>query len=249
MMNEETRRKLREMGMEPFVDALDQQDDHPDTYAVMTFDERLSMAVDECYTIRNADRAKRLIRYAKLRYPEADINTMYYKDRGFDRNQILELGSCQYIRTQTNIFLNGFTGSGKTHLACALGKEACRHLYRTKYIRMPEMLEMLNLAEQTGTSISTAVKRLSNYQLLIIDEWLMEVPSEREVSYIIEIFEKRHDKWPTILCSQYKTSEWRARLGGGTIAEGIVDRVIHNKVEIEMGDINMRAKLAPQYQL
>ena len=140
--------------------------------------------------------------------------------------------------------VNGFTGSGKTHLACALGKEACRHLHRTRYIRMPDMLEMLNLAEQTNQSIANAITKLSNYHLLIVDEWLLDIPSDKEDKYLLEIFERRYDQWPTIFCSQYKTSEWHPRLGGGVIADAIMDRIVHNAVTINSGKMNMRELLA-----
>ena len=245
MISDETKRKLREMSMDPFITAIENQHADPLRFDLMSFDDRLQLAVDECYTVKQTDRAKRLLKYAKLRYPEADIHTMLYEGRELNRNQVLELGTCRFIGDTTNIIINGFTGSGKTHLACALGKEACRHLHRTKYIRMPDLLEKLNLAEQTKDSISSEVTRLTNYHLLIIDEWLLDIPSEKETRYLLEIFEKRYDQWPTILCTQYKTTEWHPRLGGGVIADAIMDRIVHNSVSINAGTMNMRQKLAP----
>lgn len=169
---------------------------------------------------------------------------MYYEGRDLNRNTILGLGSCSFISNRTNLIINGFTGSGKTHLACAIGKEACRHLHRTRYLRMPDMLEMLNLAVQSGQSISSTVTKLSNYHLLIIDEWLLDIPSEQEDKYLLEIFERRYDQWPTIFCSQYKTSEWHPRLGGGVVADAIMDRIVHNAITINTGKLNMREFLA-----
>ena len=119
-------------------------------------------------------------------------------------------------------------------------EEACRHLHRSRYIRMPDLLEMFNLAEQTGRSISSTVTKLANYHVLIIDEWLLDIPSEREIKYLLEIFEKRHDQWPTIFCTQYKISEWHPRLGGGVIADAILDRIVHNSEIINLGSKNMR---------
>lgn len=244
MINDETKRKLRELGLDEFIQALDDQDIQSNMYGSLSFDERLNVAIDSLYCRKNATRAKRLLKFARLRYPSADITTMYYEGRGIDRNQILELSAGNYFCKPRNIVINGFTGSGKTHLACALGKDACRHLYRTRYMRATEMFELMNLAEHEGSGISKIVTKISNYHLLIIDEWLMEPPSEKELKYLLEIFEKRHDKWPTILCTQYKISEWHPRLGGGVIADAIMDRIVHNADVVNTGNYNMREFLA-----
>lgn len=244
MISDESRRKLREMQLEQMVEALDNQEANRETYLSMSFDARLNLLIDECYTAKNNDRVKRLLRCAKLRYPNADINTMYYEGRDLNRNTVLGPGTCGFITSRTNLIINGFTGSGKTHLACAIGKESCRHLHRTRYFRMPEMLEMLNLAMETGHSITSTVTKLSNYHLLIIDEWLLDIPSEQEDKYLLEIFERRYDQWPTIFCSQYKTSEWHPRLGGGVVADAIMDRIVHNAMTINSGMLNMREFLA-----
>ena len=240
MLSDETRRKLREMQMDALVEAFDEQEKNIATYAEFSFEKRITFAVDQCYAAKNMARVKRLLKSAKLRFPDADINTLCYKARDLNQDQILSLATGSYFAKATNIVINGPTGSGKTYLSCALGKEACRHLYRTRYYRMPEMLEILNLAEHKGQGISRAVTKLANYHLLILDEWLLDVPSERECKYLLEIFEKRYDKWPTIFCSQYKQGEWYARLGGNAIAEAVIDRIVHNCAVIYSGDVNMR---------
>lgn len=244
MINDESRRKLRELQLDYMVDALDDQENSLSSYLNMSFDERLNLLIDVCYANKMADRAKRLAKCARLRYPNADINTMYYEGRDLDQNTILSLGTCSFINTHQNVIINGFTGSGKTHLACALGREACRHLHRTRYIRMPELLETLNLAMETKNSISSAVTKFTNYHLLIIDEWLLEPPTDKEDRYLLEILEKRYDQWPTIFCSQYKVGEWHSRLGGGVIADSIMDRIVHNSITINTGKTNMREFLA-----
>jgi DNA replication protein DnaC len=101
-----------------------------------------------------------------------DVNSIYYADRGLDKNQILEPSTCQYMRNNFSLVLNGFTGSGKIFLACALGKAACRQLYRIGYIRVPGLLELRAEATLQGKGISRLVSNFSNYNLLILDEWL-----------------------------------------------------------------------------
>lgn len=244
MISEETKRKLREQGMDELIEVLNDQEQNSNLYDSLTFDQRFDMAIDDYCNRKNASRTKRLLKAAKLRYKEADINTLYYEGRSIDKNTVLSLSTGNYFINPKSIVINGFAGCGKTHLACALGKQACRQLRRTCYIRMPDLLEKFNLAEQEGKGISSLVTRLSNYELLIIDEWLQELPSEREVRYFLELFEKRYDASPTIFCTQYKTSEWHPRLGGGVLADAICDRLIHGAEIINLGDFNMRKFLA-----
>lgn len=240
MISDETKRKLRKLGLDELIEVLRDQYINQESYSLLSFEQRIDMAVDDLYNRKNAERAKRLIKSAKLRYRDADVNTLYYEGRTLNRNQILGLAAGTYFATNKTIVINGYAGSGKTHLACALGKEACRHLHRTRYIRMPELMEQLNLAEQMGAGMSRTVTRLANYHLLIIDEWLQELPSDREQKYLLEIFEKRYDTWPSIFCTQYKISEWHPRLGGGVLADAICDRLVHGAEVINLGDFNMR---------
>ena len=208
MLNEESRRKIRELKIDELVDILDDQEHRLDVYAPMSFDDRLSLAIDELYYRKNSKRAKRLISSAKLRYPDADINTLILEPRGLSKPRMIALAAESYLIDARNIIINGYTGVGKTYLSCAIAKEACRRLHKTRYVRMPKMLEEFNLSTQTGNGISKLVKRYSTYHLLIMDEWLVEIPSEMEVKYLLEIFEIRYDLHPTIFCTQYKQSEW-----------------------------------------
>lgn len=246
MINDETRRKIRELKIDELIGILDDQDQQPDVYAPISFEERLSMAIDELYILKNNSRAKRLISAAKLRYPTADINTLILEPRKLNRNSILSLASESYFRRARNIIINGYSGTGKTHLSCAIGKEACRHLHKTRYIRMPTLLEEFNVATYSGTGISKLLKRYISYHLLIIDEWLVEIPSDTEVKYLLEVIEARYDIYPTIFCTQYKKPEWHPRLGGGVMADAIMDRIVHNADIVDLGDTNMRELLARQ---
>ena len=157
---------------------------------------------------------------------------------------MLALASETYLMEARNIIINGYTGAGKTYLACAIAKEACRRLHKTRYVRLPKLLEEFNLATQTGSGISKLLKRYSSYHMLVLDEWLVEIPSEMEVKYLLEIFEVRYDLYPTIFCTQYKQAEWHPRLGGGVMADAIMDRIVHNADTVDLGKVNMRELLA-----
>jgi DNA replication protein DnaC len=212
MISDETKRKLRELGLNELIDIIEMQDNSPSLYTGMAFDERLNMAIDSLYQQKNNSRAKRLMKQARFRFSDADVNTVYYADRGLDKNQIIELATCQYIRSNTSLILNGFTGSGKTFLACALGKAACRQLYRVRYIRMPDLLELRDEAMIEGPGIRKLVTKFSNYHLLVLDEWLMSELSDEEAHFILELIEKRYDSKSTIFCTQQKVSDWHSIL-------------------------------------
>lgn len=243
MINEETRRKLRELNLEEMVKALDLQSN--DTrYATLPFDDRIKMLVDHVYQEKYTSRVKRLMKSARFRIPAADVHEIYYVDRHLDRDQLLELSNCQFISNCKNIVFQGFTGSGKSYLACALGKEACKQGIRTRYTRLPDLLMEWEEAKQTQHGIPKLLKKYSNYRLLILDEWLIQAPSEEQLHFLFELMERRYDEGSTIFCTQFKNEDWHARLGGGILADSILDRVIHRTIQVYSGDINMREFLA-----
>ena len=239
MINNETRRKLEELSLSEFIQALELQEKEP-TYQTLSFEERLQLIVDYTYQEKYTNKVKRLSKMAKFRYPQACIEDIYYTDRQLDRNKILSLSTCQFMNTNTNIIIDGFTGSGKTFLACALGKSACKLGYRTRYIRMPDLLQLLDVAATTVTGVSKLLKKFEGYTLLIIDEWLIDELSRQQEHFLFELVERRHTDKSTILCTQYRIEDWHARLGGGIHADAIIDRIVNNSVHIYAGELNMR---------
>lgn len=243
MMNEETRRKLRELSLEEMVTALDLQERTPSCIH-LPFDERMKLLVDYVYQEKYTNKVKRLIKGARFRIPNADIHEVYYVDRGIDRQQLVQLSTCQFVSANQNICFQGFTGSGKSFLACALGKEACKQGIRTRYIRLPDLLAEYEDGVQEKLGVQKLLKKYSNYTLLIIDEWLIQVPSKDELHFLFELIERRYDVGAMIFCTQFKTEDWHSRLGGDVLADSILDRVIHKTTGFYAGDLNMRELLA-----
>ena len=239
MINEETRRKLREMNIGEFITALDIQQKTPN-YVTLTFEERFQIAVDYMYQEKYNGKIQRLIAQAKLRIPNADVTGIHYENRGINQNAIQELSSCQFINNGSHVILQGFTGSGKTYLACALGKQACKQRIRTRYVRLPDMLMEHDEASLTPKSKTNLLKKYCGFGLLIIDEWLLEDISDDEQHFLFELVERRHDAASTIFCTQYRKADWHTRLGGGIHADAIMDRIVHNATWIETGELNMR---------
>jgi DNA replication protein DnaC len=239
MINDETRRKLQELNLEEMIKALEIQYSQQ-TCQNFPFEERFQLLVDYTYQEKYTNKVKRLIKMARFRFPQASVDDIYYTERHLDRQKILGLSSCQFISTSTNLILHGFTGSGKSYLACAIGKEACRQGYRTCYIRTPDLLQLHDEASTTITGVSKMLKKYEGYSLLILDEWLLNDLTQQQEHFLFELIERRYTDYSTVFCTQYKLDDWHARLGGGIHADAIIDRIIHNKVQVYAGDINMR---------
>lgn len=239
MINNETRRKLEELNLSELIQAIEIQAKEA-AYQTLPFEERLQLMVDYLYQEKYTNKVKRLNKMAKFRYPQAVIEDIYYTDRQLDRNKILSIATCQFMSNNTNIIIDGFTGSGKTFLACAIGKAACKQGYRTRYIRMPDLLQMHDEASTTVTGVAKLIKKFEGYTLLIIDEWLIDELSRQQEHFLFELMERRHTDKSTILCTQYRIEDWHNRLGGGIHADAIIDRIVNNSIHIYSGELNMR---------
>lgn len=234
--------KLREMLLNGMADAYrDQTSDK--SMKEYSFDERFGMLVDIEWDRRKSNRHKRLVYGANFKFSNARISDVdYHEDRNLDRSAIIDLASCSYISESENIIINGASGSGKTWLACALGIAACMKCFSVKYIRLPELLDELAIARREGTH-QRIIDRYAKAKLLILDEWLLTSVNEREAKDLFEIVESRYLKASTILCSQFKTGGWHDKIGQTTLADAILDRLVHNAHYIYIaGNMSMRER-------
>ncbi|AZL05764.1 ATP-binding protein [Brevibacterium aurantiacum] len=239
----ETKRKLREMGAVALLEALESQDE--DLTMGMSFDERLRLVVDEAHSVFNHAKIEGLIRRAGLRYPAADLRQLDKVDeRGLDQNVIAQLGTCSFIDRGQNVVFQGFTGSGKSYLGCALAKRACQHRIRAHYIRMPDLEEAWAQALDKPMGTTKFLKKYAAFSVLVIDEWLLDHPDESMRSMLLELLERRYDCASTVFCTQYAKKDWHQRLGSGVHADAIMDRIVHNTVWVETGSHNMREHAA-----
>lgn len=243
MLGSETNRKLRDMGASCLLSAIEAQDD--DMCMGMTFAERLQMAVDEAHSSFVDGKVEQLIKRAHLRYPDADVRRIdFADDRGLDRMRITELATCGYAERGNDIVLQGFTGSGKSYLSCALAKEACKRRMRTMYVRVPDLEEEFRMSKLKPGATRKLIRKYGNFQVLVLDEWLLDKLDDDFRSMLMELTELRCDGKSTIFCTQYQKKDWHARLRGGVHADAIMDRIVHSAIWIETGEVNMRAKLS-----
>lgn len=245
MLNEETRRKLREMNLNEMIDAIDNQS-QDSSYTSLSFEDRMKVIVDFVYQKKYNSKVQRLIKLSKFRISNASYHDICYVDRGLDRQLISEISTCQFIDTNSSLIFHGFTGSGKSYLACAIGKQACIQGISTRYIRIPDLLMLRDEATLKSQGIPKLLKKFSNYKLLILDEWLLDDLSDEEQHFLFELIERRHDTTSTIFCTQYKKEDWHSRLGGGVHADAIMDRIVHNAIWIYTGNLNMREYYSKQ---
>ncbi|KGA96353.1 ATPase AAA [Alkalihalobacillus alcalophilus ATCC 27647 = CGMCC 1.3604] len=243
-MNEQTLTKLHEMKLSGMAEAYKEQSSNKD-FQKMSFEERFSLLVDLEYSRRRSNKLQRLIKTATFLNSNACIEDLeYHEDRRLDKDLILKLASGAYIQESHNIILKGPTGSGKTFLATAFGVSACRQFYNVKYIRLPELLDELSLAKLAADgSYRKLLKKYTKVNILILDEWLLTDLSTDEAAILLEITESRHKVASTIFCSQIDPSGWHIKLGNETIAEAILDRIIHDSYQILIdGDVSMRER-------
>ena len=243
MIDDETRRKLREMNMSEMVDALDLQEGDR-TIMSVPFDERVRMVVDHAWEAKRASSVKRLTQRARLRFPDAEPGEMIYDGRGIDGVLIREAMACQFMSRAANVVIEGCTGTGKSYLACCIAKQACRMCRSARYIRLPDLLMERDELAATERSDAKILKRYARYELLVIDEWLTEDVDDVAIRFLLELVERRYMDRSTVLCTQYSPADWHGRLGGGVQADAMVDRLVHGAVRIDLGDVNVRKPLS-----
>jgi DNA replication protein DnaC len=231
MVNEATMDKLREMQLETMAGAFKQQESDP-AFASLTFAERLGLLVDTEWSMRKSRRLTRLIRGAQLRFPNACVEDIeYHEDRKLDKSLITKLSTCAYIQDKHNIIILGASGAGKTYLACAFAIAACKNFLRVKYVRLPDLLNDIAVARNVGT-YKKFMQQYKRVDLLILDEWLLHKLKEPEARDLLEIVEGRHQKGSTIFLSQFAPVGWHTKIGESTLADAILDRIVHDSYEI-----------------
>lgn len=204
--------------------------------------EWLGLMLDREASARADKRFANRLRNAKMRFPDACIEDVNFAaSRGLDRRQILALAQGDWIKAKEQIILTGQTGTGKTWLACAFGHQAARLDHSVLYVRMPRLFEDMAMARLDGR-FPRLVDKLARVQLLMLDDWGTHGLTDQQRLDLLELFEERYQRRSTIITAQLPVSGWHDMIGEPTIADAILDRIVHNAHRIDLKGDSMRRK-------
>ncbi len=243
MMMEPTLTKLHRLKLAGMAEALAEQAQQT-IYGELSFEERLGLMIDREMTVRENRKLTNLLRGAKLRYPNACPEEIDFRaPRGLSREAVLSLFQNTWIAAKQNVIITGPTGTGKTFIACALANSCCRGGLSAHYVRLPRLLQELHIARADGT-YGKLLSRLAKYSVLIVDDWGLARLNDKERRDLLEVLEDRHNVSSTIISSQIPLEKWHDTIGDPTIADAVLDRLIHNAHTITMKGESMRKLLS-----
>jgi DNA replication protein DnaC len=238
MLTQQTLDSLYAMKLNGMADGFKDQINQPNIQD-LSFEERFALLVDRQCTYREDRQMKRLLLNAKLKINACIEDIDYKTPRGIDKSVILRLASCDWIKNAQNIIITGPTGAGKTYLACAMANRACRTGLSSYYIRLPRLFQELGIAKADG-SYPKIMKKLSRTHVLILDDFGLAPMAQAERRDLLEVIEDRHGLFSTIVATQLPITDWHDNIKDPTIADAILDRLIHNAHKITLKGESMR---------
>lgn len=232
MISQTLMEKLLQLRLPAFRDGLREQISNPQ-YAQLSFEERLLLLVDLECDRRLDSRTQRRLQQAEFPLKASVEDLDFSPERGIDRRLVLELSQCNWVDKSLNIFVSGATGTGKSFLACSLGVAACKLGYSVRYLHTARFLHSLSRARQDGT-ILNLLRPLAKTEVLILDDWMRDPILLSAAQDLLEVFDDRFGKAATIFASQVPVSEWHARFPDPTLADAILDRIVHNAYSLQL---------------
>lgn len=237
-MNEETLQKMRQLKFFGMVRAFRTSLENGSNEK-MTSDELVAFLVESEWDDRNNRRIERIIRNARFRY-KASIDQMYFdKNRNIEKNQILRYAECTFIEKAENLLITGSTGIGKSYVASAIGNQACTLGYKVFYTNVTKLFAKLKMGKVDGSHIKE-IARIEKQDLLILDDFGIQPLDAQSRSSLMEIIEDRHGKRSTIVTSQVPINQWHEVIGEHTVADAILDRIVHNAHKIDLKGESLR---------
>lgn len=238
MLNQQTVDRLHQMRLRGMAECLSSQSQNPDING-LSFEERFGLIVEYEWTYRQNILLSRLLKKAQLRLPACMEDIDYQKPRSLDKGFFKSLSNCQWIRSRQNVLITGPTGVGKTFIACALANAACRQGLSARYYRTPRLLTELAIARGDG-SYHRLLGKIAKIDLLILDDWGLAPFTDVQGRDLLEVIDDRSQARSTVIASQLPIDHWHVALTDPTLADAILDRLVHNAHNIAINGASMR---------
>jgi DNA replication protein DnaC len=224
--------QLLELRIPAFRQALQEQQSNPQ-FTELAFDDRLALLVDHECTQRRENRIRRNLHTAAFPTSASLEDLDLSPSRGLERRTILDLGQCNWIASRQNVIVLGPTGSGKSYLACAFGTAAARSGFTVRYHRTSRLLHTLSQVRSDG-SLTSMLRSLAKCGLLVLDDWMRDAITIQDAQNILEVLDDRFGHTATLIATQVPITDWHRRIPDPTIADAILDRLVHNAHRIEL---------------
>ncbi len=232
--------KLTSLKLNGMLRAYEEQSSIPDC-AALSFEERFGLLLDREESDRENRRLQTRLKRARLRQAACIEDINHRHPRGLDKALILNLASCRWIRERNNCIITGPTGVGKSYIACALGHKACREGYSVRYLRLPRLFQELSIAKGDGR-YPKLLTTWAKTDLLILDDWGLTPLTDEQRRDLLEILEDRYDAKSTLVTSQIPLKQWHEIIGDATLADAILDRLVHNAYPLTLKGDSMRKR-------
>lgn len=239
MLNQPTLEKLRALKLTGMAEAFCEQMQKP--MPDLDFESRLGLLIDREWYLRENRRQTRRLSQAKLQQSACIEDIDYKHVRGLNKSVVQELARGQWIKQHLNLLITGPTGCGKTYLACALAHKACLAGLTSRYYRLPRLWLELKVAKANGSYPSWLAQQ-AKIDVLVLDDWGLATPDDEQRHDLLELLDDRYQRKSTIITSQLPTTRWYEHLNDETIADAILDRLLHNAIKMELHGDSLRKK-------